>query len=234
MLTPVSDVLMASFNLFGRRPAKKAAAKPKSMAETMGTLDSAIKTTSKRADHLENKIREQLIQAKTKGKAGDKRGALLCLKRKKMYEAEVAKLRTMSLNLEQQKFALESSATTAMAMEGMRTTASALKQQTLDTGEVEDVMDDLNEQMNMGQEVQELLGTAIGGDTVDDDELLGELDDLEAEVMEEEMMSGVNAKQQVSQEPVPHEMPEVPSAVPTAEMADEEAALAQLEAEMGM
>ena len=79
-----------------------------------------------------------------------------------------------------------------------------------------------------------MLGTAIGGDTVDDDELLGELDDLEAEVMEEEMMSGVNAKEQVAQEPVPQEMPEVPTAVPTAEMADEEAALAQLEAEMGM
>jgi len=29
-------------------------------------------------------------------------------------------------------------------------------------------------------------------------------------------------------------MPEVPTAVPTAEMAEEEAALAQLEAEMGM
>ena len=234
LCTPVSDVPMASFNLFGRRPPKKAAAKPKSMAETMGTLDSAIKNTTKRADHLENKIREQLIMAKTKGKAGDKRGALLCLKRKKMYEAEVAKLRTMSLNLEQQKFALESSATTAMAMEGMRTTASALKAQALDTDVVEEVMEDLNEQMQNGQEVQDLLGTAIGGDTVDDDEVLGELDDLEAEVMEEEMMSGVNAKEQIAQEPVPQVMPEVPTAVPTAEMAEEEAALAQLEAEMGM
>ena len=156
------------------------------------------------------------------------------LKTQKMYEAEVAKLRTMSLNLEQQKFALESSATTAMAMEGMRTTASALKAQALDTDVVEEVMEDLNEQMQNGQEVQDLLGTAIGGDTVDDDEVLGELDDLEAEVMEEEMMSGVNAKEQIAQEPVPQVMPEVPTAVPTAEMAEEEAALAQLEAEMGM
>ena len=43
----------------------------------------------KRIAHLEKKIQQQLVEAKKKHQKKDKRGAIMCMKRKKMYEAQV-------------------------------------------------------------------------------------------------------------------------------------------------
>ena len=72
------------------------------------------------------------------------------------------------------------------------------------------------------------------GDTVDDDELLGELDDMEKELMEEEMMKpGVveenNVVDQINMPNVPNEKPKVQD---NNLDEDEEAAFNNLMAEM--
>merc|ERR1711881_547651 len=119
---------MASSNLFGKPKPKSKAAKPKSVADTMKVLDSSINQTEKRAEHLEKKIKAQLMEAKKKGKAGNKAGALLCLKRKKMYEAEVIKLRQMIMNLESQKFAVESSAMNAVYVDTLKNNSAQMQE----------------------------------------------------------------------------------------------------------
>lgn len=55
-----------------------------------------------RENHIQKKIKAQLLDAKAKSNAKDKRGALFALKRKKMYEGEVNKLNGARMTLESQ------------------------------------------------------------------------------------------------------------------------------------
>lgn len=55
-----------------------------------------------REGHIQKKIKVQLLDAKAKSSAKDKRGALFALKRKKMYEGEVNKLNGARMTLESQ------------------------------------------------------------------------------------------------------------------------------------
>lgn len=65
-----------------------------------------IKTTmnniEKRSAFIEKKIQAQIKIAKDKNKAGDKRGALFALKKKKLYEKEIEKLENVRITLETQ------------------------------------------------------------------------------------------------------------------------------------
>lgn len=227
---------MASFNIFGRAPKKVTKAeKPKSMAESMKVIDDTIKSNEKREAHLNTKIMQQLKLAKAKSAKGDKRGAILCLKRKKMYQAEVDKINNILANLEQQKFTLENAATNAVVVGAMQESKAGLQSITasMDVDNVTELMDDLQENMDMGEEISNALGQQMG-DTVDDDELLGELDDMEKELMEEEMMKpGVveenNVVDQINMPNVPNEKPKVQD---NNLDEDEEAAFNNLMAEM--
>ena len=227
---------MASFNIFGRAPKKVTKAeKPKSMAESMKVIDDTIKSNEKREAHLNTKIMQQLKLAKAKSAKGDKRGAILCLKRKKMYQAEVDKINNILANLEQQKFTLENAATNAVVVGAMQESKAGLQSITasMDVDNVTELMDDLQENMDMGEEISNALGQQMG-DTVDDDELLGELDDMEKELMEEEMMKpGVveenNVVDQINMPNVPNEKPKVKD---NNLDEDEEAAFNNLMAEM--
>ena len=227
---------MASFNIFGRAPKKVTKAeKPKSMAESMKVIDDTIKSNEKREAHLNTKIMQQLKLAKVKSAKGDKRGAILCLKRKKMYQAEVDKINNILATLEQQKFTLENAATNAVVVGAMQESKAGLQSITasMDVDNVTELMDDLQENMDMGEEISNALGQQMG-DTVDDDELLGELDDMEKELMEEEMMKpGVveenNVVDQINMPNVPNEKPKVQD---NNLDEDEEAAFNNLMAEM--
>ena len=205
------------------------------MAESMKVIDDTIKSNEKREAHLNTKIMQQLKLAKAKSAKGDKRGAILCLKRKKMYQAEVDKINNILANLEQQKFTLENAATNAVVVGAMQESKAGLQSITasMDVDNVTELMDDLQENMDMGEEISNALGQQMG-DTVDDDELLGELDDMEKELMEEEMMKpGVveenNVVDQINMPNVPNEKPKVQD---NNLDEDEEAAFNNLMAEM--
>ena len=88
----------------------------------------------------------------------------------------------------------------------------------------------MQEHMDQAAEISELLGQEMG-DGVDEDELEAEFADLEAELMEEDMMKNDDAVQQQDDMFLPA-VPDndlAPAAVENDEDAD---ALAQLEAEM--
>ncbi len=231
---------MASFNIFGRAPKKVSKAeKPKSMAESMKTIDDTIRQTEKREAHLNTKIAQQLKMAKMKSQKGDKRGAMLCLKRKKMYQKEVDKIMNIVANLEQQKFALENAASNAVVVGAMTEAKDKLQEihKGMDADTVVETMDDIQEQMDTADEIASAFGQQVG-DTYDDDELLGELDEMEKDLMEEEMLNdnGLvednNAVDQISMPNVPSQKPTVQDTEDSNLDADEEAAFNNLMAEM--
>ena len=130
---------------------------------------------------------------------------------------------------------MENAATNAVVVGAMQESKAGLQSITasMDVDNVTELMDDLQENMDMGEEISNALGQQMG-DTVDDDELLGELDDMEKELMEEEMMKpGVveenNVVDQINMPNVPNEKPKVQD---NNLDEDEEAAFNNLMAEM--
>uniref|UniRef100_A0A7S3D4D4 Uncharacterized protein n=1 Tax=Palpitomonas bilix TaxID=652834 RepID=A0A7S3D4D4_9EUKA len=213
-------------NLFGK---KKKQAAPNA-TDAVQKLKDTQELLEKREAHLEQKINEELLKAKKLSKMKNKRGALMALKRKKMMEAQVDKLGATKMNLETQISALQNASMDMEVIQAMRSGASAMKvqYQNMNVENVEDVMDEIRDQMDVANEVSEAISQPLGGEMIDEDDLLGELDELEAEMLDEEMGEVESAGTA---------LPSSGTKVPTAasgepEEEDEEEALRKLEQSM--
>merc|ERR1719343_711004 len=121
-----------------------------------------------------------VIEAKEKMAKNDKKGALFCLKRKKMYEGEMEKIGNVKMTLETQVMNLESAAQNADTFNAMKAGTNTMKKIRNDVGidKVDDLMEDISDAM--AQPIDGLY---------DEDELLGELAELENLGMEEQVLS---------------------------------------------
>lgn len=176
--------------LFGSKKKKKAMG----AEEVLKTIDSLKKTLddiSKRAILLGNKAHNEMQLALQRKKLGDRNGALISLKRKKMYESEVAKLEGSRMNLEQQMFAIEGASMNRNIFDSLKTGNQVLKEVhgEIKIDDVDKLKDDMEEQQDLLQEMNEAISQPIGFmASVDEDELLNELDELEAKEMESQML----------------------------------------------
>jgi charged multivesicular body protein 4 len=196
----------------------------------------------KRETLLHKKMAAELAKAKEFNRAKNKRAALQCLKKKKLYEQQVENLQNHQLKLEEQVITLEGSKTTAETFDALRSGAGAMKQLHKETNidEVDKVMDDINEQSEKMRQVQEALGQPVGyAADMDEDELDAELAELEAEDLEKELGLEEDVAVQPARVAARREtpaaapaMPSVPVAVARKTLADEDAELEALQAEM--
>jgi len=143
-----------------------------------------------REDHLQKKIDTMVLEAKEKMTRNDKKGALFCLKRKKMYEGEMEKIGNVKMTLETQVMNLESAAQNADTFNAMKTGTNTMKKIRTDVGidKVDDLMDDIREEMDVANDISSAMAQPIDG-LYDEDELLGELAELENLDMEEQLLS---------------------------------------------
>ena len=154
-------------------------------------------------------------------------GALFALKRKKLYEAEIDKIGNIKMTLETQVMNLESAAQNAETMKAMKTGTAQMKKirQDTDIDQVDDLMDEIKEEMEMADEISNALAQPVDPLMTDEDDLLAELEELEAEDVTEQLLEPMKKM----------ELPDVPStelpSVPNATK-EEEAELKQLEAEL--
>jgi len=198
-------------NLFGK--AKTAAPAAPSTADSIMTLKNTLDTLEKRQSHLEKKIDAQLKDAKAKSSRKDKKGALFCLKRKKMYEAEVTKIQGAQMTLTQQIMSLESASINMEVFKGMKTGANAMKRihENMDIDKVDDIMEEINGTMDTASEISQVISQPIG-DPLDEDELLSELNELEEEELESKMLVvDVPAATTTTTVPAVPSMPEAPT-----------------------
>lgn len=166
-------------NIFGR-PKPKAAPKVdlESISKTTSSLRQTLSTLEKRQDLLQKKITQQLDEARKLSAAKNKKGALFCLKRKKMYEKEIEKIDGARINIESQVMALESSISNVEIVNSMKTGKNTLSaiHQTLSVEETDTLMDDINEEMAAADEISSAISQPIGGASMmDDEDLLGEV-----------------------------------------------------------
>lgn len=93
--------------VFGAKP--KEEPKPKiDPVEQINKLSTAIENLEKRRMVVENKANDLKKQAMEKNKAGNKQGAMMALKKSKMYEPELQKIDGQMMALEQEKIMIES------------------------------------------------------------------------------------------------------------------------------
>ena len=139
-------------------------------------------------------INQQMSIARAKTKAKDKRGALMALKKKKLLDKEIGTIQATTFTMEQQCMMLEQAVTQVETVSAMKQGQQAMAAQQAKMGgidAVEDVMDDIAEQQQDQEEITDALAQGIGGGLMglmDDDELLGELDELEAEDLDAQLL----------------------------------------------
>jgi len=143
-----------------------------------------------REDHLQKKIDTIALVAKEKLEKNDKKGALFCLKRKKMYEGEKKKIVDVKLTLETQVMNLESAAQDADTLNAMKVGTNMMKEMKNNFGidEVDDIMDDIKGQRDEVNVICDAMAQPIDG-LYDEDELLAELAELEKLGMKEQLLS---------------------------------------------
>lgn len=175
--------------IFGKSKAK----------EPEATLDDVSGNIDKRGDQMDAKIKKlnvelsalkkQMVGKTPAAKRNLQQRALRLLKQKKMYEKNRDNLYSQQFNIDQTKFATDGLKDNAQLVAAMKTAHKGLQSayKEIDIDEVEDLHEDMSEMMEMSEEVNEVLGRSYGIDQdMDEDELLGELDDLEDELALEE------------------------------------------------
>jgi len=149
-------------------------------ASALQKVKGQIDALDKRIDFLEKKSTTQLKEAKRLRELRQTAAAKAALRRRKLHEKEIAKLRAAQFNLEQQAMGIESGSITVDVVNGMKQgkeLASNLAKQ-IKVEDVEDLQEDIAEQMQIQEDVDQLLGSNVGMDD-DEDELLAELEGLE-------------------------------------------------------
>ncbi|KAL7536410.1 hypothetical protein ACHAXR_012071 [Thalassiosira sp. AJA248-18] len=196
-------------------------------ANTVVNLRENIATQEKREQHLEKKIEQLVVEAKAKMAKKDKKGALFALKRKKLYETEIDKIANIKMTLETQVMNLESAAQNAETFKAMNAGKSAMSNLREDTNidKVDDLMDDIKEEMEMADEISNALAQPVDPLMADEDDLLAELQELEAEDVEEQLLQP--AKMEAFPDAPSSKLPVIPNATK-----EEEDELKQLEAEL--
>jgi len=213
--------------LFGKK--KQAPAAKDSIAKLRETLD----MLEKREQFLQKKADQQTVEAKKFMQAKNKRAALMCLKRKKTYEAQMEKIGGARATIEQQMLTLEGANVSLEAMNAMTQAAAAMEaiHRNINVNTVDDTMDKIRDQMDIANDIGNAISTPLGGEVYDDDELLGELEELEQESLDEQLLEVQPTSSQ--------KLPSVPtgkiqssSSSKSKVTVDEDAELAALEASM--
>ena len=112
----------------------------------------------------------------------NKKSAIYNLKLKKMYEREKEKLDSINFNIESQIFSIESMGLIIETAETLKDTSIHMKSinTKLDIDKIESTMEELQENKDIGEELQSIFSESINMD-FDEEDLLNELKNLENE-----------------------------------------------------
>ena len=160
------------------------------LPEAIQKNKTAIETLDKREKLLEKRIADEEADAKSRVANNDKRGALMALKRKKLLETELETLMNSRMTLEQQINSLEAAQMNQIAVAALAHGVAVHKQlnKQIDADRVDQLMEDLQEQQDLQNEIAQVMstGTRIAGE--DEDELLRELETMQAKQLEEQLI----------------------------------------------
>lgn len=183
--------------LFGGDKPKQAAEAPaasnaNAANQTINTIQRLTETEEqldKRKSLLEKRIEAELNKAREYTKQQKKPQALQCLKKKKLLEGQVQQLDNMIMRVIEQRNMLEGQRTTVEVLSSMHAAAQTAKtnMSTMKIDNVDQVLDEIQDTNSQMQQINDALGQSTA--EFDEDDLLGELEDLEQTQLEEEMLA---------------------------------------------
>ncbi|GAB2268342.1 hypothetical protein Dimus_003307 [Dionaea muscipula] len=168
--------------------------KPKPETSAVATLDKLSETLDlleKKEKVLAKKAVAEVEKAKEFTRAKNKRAAIQCLKRKRLYEQQIEQLGNFQLRIHDQMILLEGAKATTETVDALRTGAAAMKamQKATNIDDVDKTMDEINEQTENMKQIQEALAAPVGiAADFDEDELEAELEELEGAELEEQLL----------------------------------------------
>lgn len=177
-------------------------------SEAIQRLIEVEEMLNKKSEFLEKKIETQINIAKSNG-TKNKRAALKALKTKRNFEKQLQQIDGTLTTIEYQRESLQNASANTEVFNVLRVANQALQgiHKQLDVDEVHRIMDEATEQRELSDEISDLISNSenFGGQIIDEDELLEELEALE----QEELNAKLN-------EIVPSygELPSVPSTEP--------------------
>ncbi|KAL4563670.1 hypothetical protein LXL04_027715 [Taraxacum kok-saghyz] len=199
---------------------------------SLDKLNETLEMLEKKERVLLKKASAEVEKAKDYTRAKNKKAAIQCLKRKRLYEQQIEQLGNFQLRIHDQMIMLEGAKATTETVDALRTGAAAMKamQKATNIDDVDKTMDEINEQTENMKLIQEALATPMGAAAdFDEDELEAELEELEGAELEEQLLQpATTAPVQVPagrQQPLP--------AAPRKNTAEEDE-LAALQAEMAL
>jgi len=174
--------------LFGGKARENATAS--STVVTIDKLHETVEMLEKKEQVLLKKAAGEVEKAKEFTRAKNKRAAIQCLKRKRLYEQQVEQLGNFQLRLHDQIIMLDSAKMTTDTVGALRSGAKAMKdmQKATNIDDVDKTMDEINEQTENLRQIQDALSAPIGANDFDEDELEAELEELEGAELEEQLL----------------------------------------------
>lgn len=158
---------------------------------TLDKLSETLEMLEKKEHVLLKKAAAEVEKAKEFTRAKNKRAAIQCLKRKRLFEQQVEQLGNMQLRVHDQMILLEGAKATTETVDALRSGASAMKamQKATNIDNVDKTMDEINEQTENLKQIQEALSNPVGAAAdFDEDELEAELEELEGAELEEQLL----------------------------------------------
>eukprot|EP00475_Leptophrys_vorax_P033478 TRINITY_DN5263_c0_g1_i1.p1 TRINITY_DN5263_c0_g1~~TRINITY_DN5263_c0_g1_i1.p1 ORF type:complete len:218 (-),score=50.77 TRINITY_DN5263_c0_g1_i1:563-1216(-) len=210
--------------------------KPKETPTVRGSLDKLGETREmleKKLKVLEKRVAAELVKAQEFSKQKNKRAAIQCLKKKKLYENQIDALNNYIFRLQDQEVNLEGASVTVEMMSAMKESAQAIQgvQKKMNIDDVDKTLDEINEQSENMRQIQDALSQPVGiAADLDEDELLAELEELEALELDEQLLQPATA---VPSQPLPSVPTKAPAARQPAASAEEDE-LEKMRAEMAM
>ncbi|KAL3693015.1 hypothetical protein R1sor_006666 [Riccia sorocarpa] len=187
--------------LFGKPKArgKDAKANVKTVATALSSMERInenLDMLEKKEQILQRKITAELQKATEYSKAKNKRAAINCLKKKKLFEAQAEQLAAYQLRLHDQMILLEGAKATTDTVDALRSGAVAMKaiQKQTNINDVDRTMEDISEQQDNMKQIQDAL-TGPGGvaGEFDEDELEAELEELEGTDLDEQLHESISS-----------------------------------------
>ncbi|KAH9297369.1 hypothetical protein KI387_029051 [Taxus chinensis] len=204
---------------------------------TLDKLNETLEMLEKKEGVLQKKIAMEIDKAKEFTRAKNKKAAIQCLKRKRLYEVQVEQLGNFQLRIHDQMIMLEGAKATTDTVDSLRTAAATMKamQKAMNIDDVDKTMDEINEQTENMKQIQEALSTPIGtAADFDEDELEAELEELEGAELEEQLLQPATFAPTTQLPPIPGKQPTRPASQKASANSAEEDELSALQAEMAL
>ncbi|KAL6130246.1 PREDICTED: charged multivesicular body protein 5-like [Fragaria vesca subsp. vesca] len=178
--------------------AKKDKEPPPSIGDASDRINKRGDTVDEKIKKLDvelNRYKEQIKKTRP-GPAQEavKARAMRVLKQKRMYEGQRDMLYNQTFNLDQVAFASEGIKDAQQTMTALKSANKELKgmMKTVKIQDIDNLQDEMMDLMDVSNEIQETLGRSYSvPDDIDEEELMGELDALEADMGMETKSDGV-------------------------------------------